>query len=91
MLKNYKIVRFLNRQCAAMLAAPIMGHDVLFTLFDVYSFGAFFHSNTEGFLWEELLLISCAAWFDTKRRHLPTWLAKLHTHRNLKRRSAANS
>ncbi len=27
-----------------------MDHDVIFTLFDVYSFGAFFHSNKEGFL-----------------------------------------
>jgi hypothetical protein len=26
-----------------MLAAPIMDHDVIFTLFLVYSFGAFFH------------------------------------------------
>ncbi len=42
MLKNLKSVSILNRQCAAMLAAPIMGHDVIFTLFGVYSFGAFF-------------------------------------------------
>jgi len=48
--KITKLLVFSNRQCAAILAAPIMGHDVLFTLFDVYSFGAFFHSNTEGFL-----------------------------------------
>jgi hypothetical protein len=31
-----------------MLAAPIMGHDEIFTLFDVYSFGTFFHSYTAG-------------------------------------------
>jgi len=32
-----------NRQCTAMLAAPIMGHDVIFTLFGVFIFSAFFH------------------------------------------------
>ncbi len=46
--KMKKIVSFLNRQCAAMLAAPITGHDVIFTLYDVYSFGAFFHCYTVG-------------------------------------------
>ncbi len=39
-----KIVSFFNRQCAAMLAAPIMGHDVIFTQFVVDSFGLIFHS-----------------------------------------------
>jgi hypothetical protein len=42
MLKNLKNVSILIRQCAAMLAAPIMDHDVIFTLFLVFSFGAFF-------------------------------------------------
>ncbi len=45
--KITKLLVFLNRQCAAILAAPIMDHDVIVTLFDVYSFGALFHSNTE--------------------------------------------
>jgi hypothetical protein len=30
-----------NRVGAAMLAAPIIGHDAMFTLFSVYSFGIF--------------------------------------------------
>jgi hypothetical protein len=66
-----------------MLAAPIMGHDVIFKLFVVYCFDALFHSykkllgrwGREGFLlakyYAELLLIGCMAWFDNKRRHLP--------------------
>ncbi len=41
-LKIKKRISILNRQCAAMLAAPIIGHDVKFTLFGVHSFGAFF-------------------------------------------------
>ncbi len=28
-----------------MLAVPIIGNDVIFTLYGVYSFGLFFHSN----------------------------------------------
>jgi hypothetical protein len=56
-----------------MLAAPIMGHDVIFTLFDVAFWRIFFtviQWGREGFLLDkyhvELLLIGCTAWFDNK-------------------------
>jgi hypothetical protein len=52
-----------------MLVASIRGHDVIFTLFGVYSFAAFTVT--------ELMLIGYMVWFDNKRRHLPTWLANL--------------
>jgi hypothetical protein len=42
MLKNLKNVSTLDWKCSAMLAAPIIGHDVIFTLFGGYSLGAFF-------------------------------------------------
>ncbi len=71
MPQKCKKFSFLNRQCAAMLAEPIMGLDAIF------SFGAFFHVGREGLLLDkyhvELLLIVCIAWFDKKRR----WLEKL--------------
>jgi hypothetical protein len=41
-LKNKKKISLLNRQCAAMLAAPIMGHDVIFTLFGCVLFWRIF-------------------------------------------------
>jgi hypothetical protein len=78
MLKNLKNVSFLNKHCAVMLAAPRMDHDVIFTLFLVYSKGGLgWGWGREGFLlakyYEELLLIGCMAWIDNKRQHLPTW------------------
>jgi hypothetical protein len=42
MLKNLKNVGILNRQCVAVLAAPIMGHYIIFAMFGVNSFGTFF-------------------------------------------------
>jgi hypothetical protein len=38
-----------NRRCTAMLAAPIIGHDIIFTLFGVTSFSAFFSQLRTGF------------------------------------------
>ncbi len=39
-----KVFGMLNRDGAAMLAAPIMAQEGMFTMFDVYhSFGAFLH------------------------------------------------
>jgi hypothetical protein len=38
-----------DSQCTAMLAAPIMGHDIIFTLFGVYSFSAYFSQLQTGF------------------------------------------
>jgi hypothetical protein len=50
MFENKKSFSILNRQCATMSAVPVMGHGVMFTLFGVYSFGAFFqnYNNFEG-------------------------------------------
>jgi hypothetical protein len=54
----------------------------------------------EGFLLAkyhaELMLIGCMVRFDNKRRHLPICVVNakimvLQTHKNIKRRSAANS
>ncbi len=63
MLNNKNFVSFLNKQCAAMLAAPLFG---------VYSFDAYFHIST---------------WMGCKSAKIMV----LQTHKNLKRRSAANS
>jgi hypothetical protein len=64
-----------------MLAATIIGHDAMFTLFSVLAlcFTVFegWGRGWKGFLLvnshAELVLIGCTAWFDNKRRHLPTW------------------
>ncbi len=81
-------------QCTAMLAAPIMGHDIIFTLCGMYSFSAFFSQLQTSFkgregvgierktsYWpsiiQELLMIGCLAWFDNKKRYLPTLLANV--------------
>jgi hypothetical protein len=44
MRKNENSFSILNRVGVAVLAAQIMGHDAMFTLLGVYSFGIFFHS-----------------------------------------------
>ncbi len=52
--QKFKKGSILNRQCAAMLAAPIMGHGVIFTLFSVYSWHIFSQLliTFEGGVWE---------------------------------------
>jgi hypothetical protein len=40
-----KLKKVLAFQTGQVLAAPIIGHDAMFTLFSVYSFGASFQSQ----------------------------------------------
>jgi hypothetical protein len=47
MVQIKRNVSISNRVGAAMLAAPIIGHDAIITLFSVYSFYTFFHSNNK--------------------------------------------
>jgi hypothetical protein len=42
MFKNLESVSISKRVGATMLAAPMIGHNVMFTLFSVYSFGTYF-------------------------------------------------
>jgi hypothetical protein len=54
MIQSKKGISISNRVGAAVLAAPIIGHDAMFTLLSVYSFGAFFqlqqYTTTSNFL-----------------------------------------